>query len=70
MKELYKFFKFNGKVVDIKDYDEEHLNIFSKDILKKIENGESGWQQLLPEGVAEIITKKELFGYRKGSQNY
>jgi hypothetical protein len=23
MKELYKFFKFNGKVVDIDDYDPE-----------------------------------------------
>ncbi len=65
MKELYKFFKFNGKLVDIKSYDEAHLNIFSRDILTKIEKGESGWQQLLPEGVAETIMEKELFGYRK-----
>lgn len=65
MKELYKFFKFNGKVVDIKDYDETHLNIFSKEILSMIEKGDSGWQELLPEGVAEIIMKKELFGYNQ-----
>jgi hypothetical protein len=23
MKELYKFFKFNGKVIDVEDYDDE-----------------------------------------------
>ena len=28
MKELYKFFKFNGKVVDIKLYDDKILEIF------------------------------------------
>ena len=30
MKELYKYFKFNGKLVDIKNYDPEILNIFSE----------------------------------------
>lgn len=69
MKELYKFFKFNGKLVDIKEYQEEHLNIFSRDILAKIEKGESGWQQLLPEGIAETIMKKKLFGYAKNEQS-
>jgi hypothetical protein len=29
MKELYKFFKFNGKVVDIDDFDPETLEVFS-----------------------------------------
>jgi hypothetical protein len=28
MKELYKFFKFNGKVVDINDYDPSILEVF------------------------------------------
>ena len=65
MKELYKFFKYNGKVVDIKDFNLEHLNIFSREVLKMIENGESGWENMLPEGVAEIIKKQHLFGYKK-----
>jgi hypothetical protein len=29
MKELYKFFKFNGKVVDIDDFDPETFRSFS-----------------------------------------
>jgi hypothetical protein len=61
MKELYKFFKYNGKVMDIIDYDPEILHVFSRDVLKKIINGEEGWESVLPEGIAEIIKKKKLF---------
>ncbi|MBT8281295.1 MAG: TonB-dependent receptor [Muriicola sp.] len=61
MKELYKFFKYNGKVMDIIDYDPEIMHIFSRDVLKKIMNGEDGWEEMLPEGIAEIIKKKKLF---------
>jgi len=61
MKELYKFFKYNGKVMDIIDYDPEIMDIFSRDVLKKITSGEKGWEEMLPEGVAEIIKKKKLF---------
>lgn len=65
MKELYKFFKFNGKVVDIKLYDEKILEIFSRSVLKKITKNEPGWEQMLPEGVADIIKRDHLFGYQK-----
>ena len=63
MKELYKFFKFNGKVIDIKDYEEKNLDIFSRKILKMICKGETGWEEMLPEGTAEIIKKEKLFSY-------
>ncbi|MEZ4854574.1 TonB-dependent receptor [Flavobacterium sp.] len=65
MKELYKFFKFNGKVVDIKDYEEKNLEIFSRKVLKMISDGESGWEEMLPEGTANIIKKQKLFGYEE-----
>jgi len=61
MKELYKFFKYNGRVVDIIDYDPEILHVFSRDVLKQIMNGEAGWESVMPEGVADIIKKKHLF---------
>jgi hypothetical protein len=63
MKELYKFFKYNGKVVDITDYDKSILSIFSRTVLKAISDGEQGWEGMLPEGVAKIIKEKSLFGY-------
>ena len=64
MKELYKFFKYNGKVVDIEDFNRDHLNIFSRTVLKMIQNKEDGWEQLLPEGVAEIVKQQKLFGWK------
>ena len=62
MKELYKFFKFNGKVVDIEDYNPEILDIFSREVLTMIAEGEEGWEEMLPEGIAEMIKSKNLFG--------
>ena len=62
-KELYKFFKFNGKVVDITDFNPETLEVFSREVLKMIGQNKPGWETMLPPGVAEIIKKKSLFGY-------
>ncbi len=64
MKELYKFFKYNGKVVDITDYNPDNMEIFSREVLGMIEKGEDGWEQMLPPGVSEIIKEKQLFNYR------
>ncbi|RKR13311.1 hypothetical protein CLV91_2028 [Maribacter vaceletii] len=61
MKELYKFFKYNGKVMDIFDYDPEIMHIFSRDVLKKITNNEEGWEEMIPKGLAEMIKEKQLF---------
>ncbi len=62
MKELYKFFKYNGKVVDIDDYDTKTLSIFSRTVLKMINDGKAGWEPMLPEGVAQLIKEQSLFG--------
>jgi hypothetical protein len=63
MKELYKFFAYNGKVIDVTDYDKDNLKIFSREVLKMIGSGTKGWDKLLPEGTAELIKHKKLFGY-------
>ncbi|WP_178988856.1 TonB-dependent receptor [Winogradskyella schleiferi] len=63
MKELYKFFKYNGKVVDISEYDTSNLDVFSRTVLKMIANNEDGWESMLPEGVSKLIKEKSLFGY-------
>jgi nicotinamide mononucleotide adenylyltransferase len=64
MKEFYKFFKYNGKIVDIFDFEQKYLSIFSRDILKKINNNESGWEDSLPKGIAELIKEYKMFGYK------
>ncbi|TPV32441.1 TonB-dependent receptor [Paucihalobacter ruber] len=63
MKELYKFFKYNGKVVDITEFDEKNLKVFSREVLKMINEGQQGWEEMLPKVVANLIKEKSLFGY-------
>lgn len=64
MKDFYKFFKYNGKVVDIFDFEEDYLNIYSRKILQQIREGESDWEKHLPEGIAELIKKNKMFGIK------
>ena len=64
MKELYKFFKYNGKVQDVEDYDIEHLKIFSREVLKLINSGDPKWEKMLPKGVSKLIKEQKLFGYK------
>jgi hypothetical protein len=68
IKELYKFFKNNGKLVDMQDYDPAVLNVYSKLVLDMISNSEEGWEEMLPEGISELIKRKRLFGYPRRIQ--
>lgn len=65
MKELYKFFKYNGKVVDIKNYDPEILDIYSREVLQMISEGKSGWEEMLPEKTTAMIKEHNLFSHQK-----
>jgi len=62
-KDLFNYFKKNKRIVDIEDYDESLIAIYSRDIFRMIKNKEEGWEEFLPDGVAETIKKKRLFGY-------
>ena len=63
MKNLYKFFKDNKKIIDIKKFDKKLLKIFSWKVLEKIKNGDEGWENDIPKKVSALIKKKKLFGF-------
>jgi hypothetical protein len=63
MKELYKFFKFNGKVLDIENFNPDNLEIYSRHVLKMISKDIDGWEAMLPKGIAELIKRDKLFGF-------
>lgn len=64
IKELYKYFKKNNQIVDIKSYEEKNLDIFSRDVLKLLQQNQNGWEDKLPDGVSKMIIEKHLFGYK------
>ena len=63
LKPLFDYLTFNKKIVDIEDYDEKVLSIFSTDAFKRIKSGEGNWEQMVPDFVDRIIKEKCLFGY-------
>ena len=63
MKELYKFFKYNGKMLDIKDFNPEIMDILSRTVFNMISKGEEGWEEMLPPGISDTIKEQRLFGY-------
>lgn len=64
LKDLYKYFKRNQRIVDIKNYNTDFSEIYSRDILKKIAEQSSDWERQLPDGVAELIKERGMFGYK------
>ena len=65
LKPLYDYLIFNKRIVDIEDYNEEILHIYSRNCLQMIRDGESGCESLVPTYVDTIIKEKQLFGYSK-----
>ena len=65
MKNLYKYFIKNHRILDISDYNRTYLSIFSWDVLKKIQSNQSGWESSLPENVSDLIKEKKLFGIKE-----
>ncbi|WP_313383369.1 TonB-dependent receptor [Chishuiella sp.] len=61
--ELYKYFLYNGRIKDILNYKKEYLDSYSRQILDKIANNEDGWEKECPDGVADMIKEKGMFGY-------
>ncbi len=63
LKPLYDYLVFNGRIVDIEDYDENVLHISSRDVIKMIQEGKPGWEKMVPDFVDTIIKGNHLFGY-------
>ena len=64
MKNLYKFFKFNNKVIDIFGFDKDLLDIYSQKVLQMIKNNEEGWEKMIPKKVTKLIKEKKLICYK------
>jgi hypothetical protein len=41
------------------------MEIFSRDVLTRIETGTPGWERMVPEKAASVIKERRLFGYKE-----
>jgi hypothetical protein len=63
LKHLFAHLKENGFFTDLPGYNKEVLQIFSPKVIQMIKSGETGWEELVPDTVADIIKEKCLFEY-------
>jgi hypothetical protein len=65
LRNLYAHLLENYHVVPIAGYDSSLMDIFSRDILAKIQSGKPGWEKMVPEEAKTIIKARQLFGYKE-----
>lgn len=51
----------NEHLHNITDYNPDYFTIWSRVVLKMIEEGKPGWEEMVPKEVAKIVKKKSLF---------
>lgn len=63
LRSLYAHLVENHYVDSIVGFNPAYLHIFSYDVLRRIKEGDSMWEQMVPSAVAAAIKKRGLFGY-------
>jgi hypothetical protein len=60
---LYQHLLNNEQIIDLENVDRAFQGIFTRDVLKMIQNGDPGWEEMMPNFVANQIKTNKLFGY-------
>ncbi len=64
LRKLYGYLQDRGSFVALDNYNEAYLKIFSRDVLKKIANGDDEWEAMVPAEVAAMIKRRGFFSYK------
>ena len=63
LRPLYEYLCKRGSFVHLDNFNPKYLSIFSRDVLKRIAEGNESWDEMVPVQVAEIIRQRGFFGY-------
>jgi hypothetical protein len=64
LRNLYAHLLENHYIEALVGYNPALADIFSRDVLVKIQQGEAGWEHMVPPKVAEMIRHRRLFGWQ------
>ncbi|HEY0790265.1 MAG TPA: hypothetical protein VGD78_04295, partial [Chthoniobacterales bacterium] len=65
LRNLYAYLLENHYVTSVVGVNPAVMDIFSRDVLAKIQSGQPGWEQMVPARVTDIIKARRLFGYNR-----
>ncbi|MBI5767921.1 MAG: TonB-dependent receptor [Verrucomicrobia bacterium] len=63
LRNLYSHLLENHYIECIVGFDAAYLGIFSRDVLRRIKEGDASWEKMVPDVVVSAIKKRRLFGY-------
>ena len=66
LRHLHAYLIENHFIQSIRDYKDEYLPIFSREVLAKIKNSDPSWENMVPAQVARIIKERQIMGYCSG----
>lgn len=65
LQNLFRHLVERGRIKQLDNFDEGVLHIFSRDVLKRIKEDDASWESMVPLEVAEMVKRRQLFGYRQ-----
>src|SRR5206468_7942959 len=63
LQHLYDYLIENQHIQQIRDYNPENLGILSKDVYRRMQEGDASWVHEVPPGVALLICQRQLLGF-------
>jgi len=60
---LYRHIVEGKKIKQLDNFDASLLHIFSREVLKRIQDGDESWILMVPPRIAEVIMERRFFGY-------
>jgi hypothetical protein len=63
LRHLYLYLVENGYIQGIRKYSPQLVQIRRREVLKDIQSGGGGWEELVPPPIVEAIKRDRLFGY-------
>ncbi len=61
---LYRHIVEGKKIKQLDNFDVSLLHIFSREVLKRIQDGDDSWILMVPPRIAEVIMERRFFGYQ------
>jgi len=65
---LYRHIVQGGRIRQLDNFNADVLHIFSRDILKRIKEGDPSWDTMVPAEIADVIRKRGFFGYHEADE--
>ena len=65
---LYGYLADRGSFVNLDNYNPAYLEIFSRDVLKRIAAADATWRNAVPNEVADLIARRGFFGHAKNKE--